>query len=202
MDAAGRADCKQLKRSVRSAGRAALERGAAHLVSAMATFFTSDTHFGDHRVLNIHRRPYGSVGEMDADLIRRWNAVVSPGDEIWHLGDFARTTGLATGLLAQLNGRKHLIVGNNDPSPDTAHGWESVQSYAEIERQGRFLVLCHYPFRSWNRQHRGALNLHGHSHGRLKPLTRQTDVGVDVWGFAPVALEALLRAPGPPRVPT
>lgn len=82
---------------------------------------------------------------MDADLIRRWNGMVSPGDEIWRLGDFARTTGLATGLLAQLNGR---------------------------------------------------------SHGRLKPLLRQIDVGVDVRGYAPVALEALSHTPGPPRAPT
>ena len=40
---------------------------------------------------------------------------------------------------------------------------------------------------------KGALNLHGHSHGRLKPLTRQIDVGVDVWGFRPVDL-AVLKA--------
>jgi calcineurin-like phosphoesterase family protein len=35
---------------------------------------------------------------------------------------------------------------------------------------------------------RGALNLHGHSHGRLAPLPRQVDVGVDVFDFRPVTL--------------
>lgn len=163
----------------------------------MATFFTSDTHFGDHRVLNLYPRPYGSVAEMDADLIARWNAVVGAGDEIWHLGDFARTPRVAAELLPKLNGRKHLVAGNNDIGPDVAHGWETVQPYAEIEREGRRLVLCHYPFRSWNGQHRGSLNLHGHSHGRMKPLPRQFDVGVDVRDYAPVALEALLAARRP-----
>src|SRR5947209_2262243 len=139
----------------------------------MATFFTSDTHFGDHRVLNLYPRPYRSVAEMDADLVDRWNAAVGPDDEIWHLGDFARTARHAAALLPRLHGRKHLVVGNNDPAPSPTQGWESVQPYAEIERDGSFLVLCHYPFRSWNRQHRGSLNLHGHSHGRLKPLPRQ-----------------------------
>ena len=57
---------------------------------------------------------------------------------------------------------------------------------------GRRLVLCHYPFRSWNGQHRGSIDLHGHSHGRLKRMPRQFDVGVDVHGFAPVTLAALL----------
>ena len=54
------------------------------------------------------------------------------------------------------------------------------------------LVLCHYAFRSWNGQGKGAVNLHGHSHGRLKPMPRQFDVGVDARGFAPVTLAALL----------
>ncbi len=160
----------------------------------METWFTSDTHFGDHRVLNLYPRPYASVAEMDEDLVRRWNAKVGEGDEVWHLGDFARTPRQAASLLEQLNGCKHLVTGNNDLGPSPAQGWASVQPYAEIERQGRFLVLCHYPFRSWNRQHRGALNLHGHSHGRLKPLPRQFDVGVDVRDYAPVTLAALLAA--------
>jgi calcineurin-like phosphoesterase family protein len=157
----------------------------------VATYFTSDTHFSDHRVLNLYPRPFASVAEMDAELIRRWNAAVRPEDEVWHLGDFARTARRAAEVLAQLNGRKHLIVGNNDPAPDAPHGWESVAPYAEIERDGLRLVLCHYPFRSWNGQHKGALNLHGHSHGRLKPLPRQYDVGVDVRDYRPVDLKTL-----------
>jgi calcineurin-like phosphoesterase family protein len=159
----------------------------------MTLFFTSDTHFGDHRTLNIHKRPFGSVAEMDALLVERWNAAVGPEDEVWHLGDFARKAGDVAGLLARLNGRKHLVRGNNDP-PGTAEadGWESVQHYAELKVEDRLLVLCHYPFRSWNGQPRKSINLHGHSHGKLKPLPRQIDVGVDAWDFRPVRLEQLL----------
>ena len=158
----------------------------------MATFFTSDTHFGDHRVLNLYPRPFDTVAAMDAALIERWNAVVGPEDEVWHLGDFARTAAIAAALLPRLNGRKHLLAGNNDPAPATGQGWESVAAYAELERDGAFLVLCHYPFRSWNRQHRGAIDLHGHSHGRLKPLPRQLDVGVDVHDYRPISLAEVL----------
>lgn len=129
---------------------------------------------------------------MDAGLVERWNAVVGPEDQVWHLGDFARTASKAAEILPQLNGRKHLVVGNNDPPG--LEGFQTVQAYAELELDGRFLVLCHYPFRSWNRQGRGALNLHGHSHGRLKPLLRQFDVGVDVRGYRPVTLDELLCA--------
>jgi calcineurin-like phosphoesterase family protein len=92
-------------------------------------------------------------------------------------------------LLEALAGRKHLIIGNNDgPATAGLSGWASVQAYAELEVDGAFLVLCHYPLRSWNRMARGALDLHGHSHGRLAPLPRQVDVGVDAWDFRPIAL--------------
>ena len=159
----------------------------------VATFFTSDTHFGDHRTLNIHKRPFGSVAKMDAALIEGWNAVVGSEDEVWHLGDFARRLGDAEELLARLNGRKHLVRGNNDAAElGQVPGWMSAQDYREIELGERLLVLCHYPFRSWNGQHRRSINLHGHSHGKLKLMLRQYDVGVDARGFRPVTLEQLI----------
>ena len=159
----------------------------------MAVFFTSDTHFGDHRTLNLHKRPFASVAEMDRVLAEGWNAVVGPGDEVWHLGDFCRRWEAAEVLLSDLHGRKHLVAGNNDPpATRAAAGWESVQDYAELDLDGRPLVLCHYPFRTWNGQHRGAIDLHGHSHGRLKALPRQHDVGVDRWDWRPVTLAQLL----------
>ena len=159
----------------------------------MSLFFTADTHFGDHRTINIQRRPFANTAEMDAHLIARWNAVVTPADTVWHLGDVARRPADVAGLLAALNGTKHLLRGNNDPDATlAADGWESVGDYAELEVDGHRLVLCHYPFRSWNGQHRGAIDLHGHSHGRLKAMPRQYDVGVDVHDFAPVTLAQLL----------
>ena len=166
----------------------------------MTTFFTADTHFGDRRALRFDKRPFATIEEHDSELVERWNAVVGPGDEVWHLGDFALGPGAnrIKELLAALHGAKHLVVGNNDAAATlSAPGWASIQTYAELMVEGRRLVLCHYPFRTWNGIGRGALNLHGHSHGRLKPLTRQYDVGVDVWGFRPVDLAAILRRRGP-----
>ncbi len=163
----------------------------------MATFFTGDTHFGDPRALRIDRRPFLGLPAHDSGLLARWNEVVASGDEVWHLGDFA--LGLAepamAGLLARLHGRKHLILGNNDTRAAAAlPGWASVRPYAEIEVDGVGLVLCHYAFRTWRNLGRGWLNLHGHSHGRLAPLPRQADVGVDAWGFRPVTLAEIRAA--------
>jgi calcineurin-like phosphoesterase family protein len=158
----------------------------------MQIFFTSDTHFGDHRVLNIRPRPFRSVIEMDEELVRRWNARVRKRDVVWHLGDFASGAKVAQSILPRLNGRKHLVTGNIDGEGVRALDWASVRTYAELTMEGVMLVLCHYPFRTWNGAHRGAINLHGHSHGRLKPVARQYDVGVDVHDFRPVLLSELV----------
>ncbi|MBZ6077674.1 metallophosphoesterase family protein [Microvirga puerhi] len=161
----------------------------------MTVFFTSDTHFGDPRVLRIDKRPFKTIPEHDEALIARWNEVVGPKDEVWHLGDFALHVKLAriTELLERLNGRKHLITGNNDgPETVSAVGWASVQPYAELNLDGYGLVLCHYAFRTWKNMGRGWIDLHGHSHGKLKPQTRQFDVGVDARDYRPVTLDEIL----------
>ncbi|MBK1661031.1 metallophosphoesterase [Paracraurococcus ruber] len=163
----------------------------------MTVFFTADTHFGHGGARGLYRRPFASVAAMDAAMEARWNAAVGPEDEVWHLGDVALGPAVRDlpARLARLHGRKHLVTGNNDgPATIGLAGWASVQPYAEIAVAGTGLVLCHYAFRSWRNQHRGWWNLHGHSHGRLAPLPRQADVGVDAWDFRPVTLEEILAA--------
>lgn len=157
-------------------------------------FFTADTHFTDPRVLRLDKRPFPDLAAHDEALIEAWNATVGAEDEVWHLGDFARgTPAHKAGLLARLAGRKHLVLGNNDDEATAAlAGWESVSTYREIAVDGRRLVLCHYAFRTWNGSGKGALDLHGHSHGRLAPIPGQYDVGVDVFRFRPVSLAEIL----------
>ena len=148
----------------------------------------------------LYHRPFPTIAAMDAAMVERWNQTVAPDDEVWHLGDFALRTPPTTAaeLLRALNGRKHLVTGNNDPPEIIAlPEWSSVQPYIEITVETHRLVLCHYALRTWNGMAKGALNLHGHSHGRLKPLPRQTDVGVDCWDFRPITVQQM-RGTKPP----
>lgn len=157
-------------------------------------WFTADTHFGHAGAMGRFKRPFRSVAEMNEAMVARWNETVAENDEVWHLGDFAlrMPTDEAGALLARLHGRKRLITGNNDSADTTKRPeWTSVQAYAELGLDGTSFVLCHYPFRTWNGMYRGAYNLHGHSHGQLAGMTRQVDVGVDVWDFRPVGLAAI-----------
>ncbi len=163
----------------------------------MTVFFTADTHFGDTRILNTAKRPFRTIAAHDEALIARWRETVEQGDEVYHLGDFAPGYSAAAldTLFERLPGRRHLVTGNNDDDIARAHsGWASVRPYVEIEIDGTTCVLCHYAFRTWFRMGKGSVDLHGHSHGKLKPQTRQFDVGVDNWDYRPVTLETMLAS--------
>jgi calcineurin-like phosphoesterase family protein len=160
----------------------------------MTTFFTSDTHFGHGGALGLYRRPFASVAAMNEALLERWNATVGREDEVWHLGDFAirQSAERMAGILHRLAGTKHLVRGNNDPDETVAlPGWASVVERAELVVDGVALVLAHHPLDVWPA---GALNLHGHSHGRRKARPMQLDVGVDCWDYRPVGWERIAAA--------
>lgn len=46
-------------------------------------WFTSDLHFGHAAVIHYCKRPYGSLEEMHAALIRNWNQFVRPEDVVY-----------------------------------------------------------------------------------------------------------------------
>ena len=167
----------------------------------MATWFTADTHFGHGGALGLFRRPFSGVAAMDEAMIARWRECVAPDDDVWHLGDVA--VGVKPdrldAILSRLSGHIRLVAGNNDDAVRNHPRWAEVTDYAETMLEGTALVLCHYPLRSWRGQHRGAWNLHGHSHHTLKPLTRQRDAGVDGHDLAPVSLDGLKRFRWPGR---
>jgi len=170
----------------------------------VTVFFTADHHFGQGGARGLFKRPFATTALMDDAMRDRWNATVGADDTVWHLGDLAiRHDGpRVETLLAALHGSKHLVAGNNDPTATrAATGWASVQVMAEIAVGDTLVVLCHYALRVWNAQGKGAWNLHGHSHGRLAPLARQADVGVDAWDFRPVTLDEIrhARRRGPSR---
>lgn len=79
------------------------------------TWFRADDHFGHERVIGMCERPFRDVAHMADELVARHNAVVSPEDTVWFLGDVAHKDipgGLAN--IARMNGRKRLVSGNHD----------------------------------------------------------------------------------------
>jgi len=156
----------------------------------MTTLFTADHHFSHDAIIDMARRPFSTVEEMDEHMIASWNEVVDPRDTVWHLGDFAHRCDPKRKriIFGKLNGNKQLIVGNHDEADTRKLGWGSVSEFKEITVEGQKIVLFHYAMRTWPGVNRGALHFYGHSHGRLPGNAFCTDVGVDCFDFRPVAL--------------
>jgi calcineurin-like phosphoesterase family protein len=159
----------------------------------MATYFVADTHWGHAGILGLCMRPFCDVRSMDEALEANWNAVVRKDDTVIHLGDFAHRYDAAKlpKLFASLAGKKILVRGNHDGPETLALPWESVHEVLHTSVDATAVTLCHYAWRVWPRQRKGALMLFGHSHGRLTGNQQSMDIGVDVMGWSPVRLNQI-----------
>jgi calcineurin-like phosphoesterase family protein len=162
-------------------------------------YFTSDTHFGHHNIIKYCDRPFEDVDHMNEELVKRWNAVVSPDDEVYHLGDFCMGKKSRPKMwLPRLNGTIHLIRGNHDPDVE---GFASVRNYHELKWNKKKIVLFHYPIRSWNGMHKGSWHLFGHVHGGMTvKYGRKTledclalDAGSDCFDWTPISIEEVAK---------
>lgn len=160
----------------------------------MTIFFTADTHFSHARIIELCKRPFSSMEEMDETMVQRWNDRVKPDDLVYHLGDFTlKGADVAGSFLDRLNGRLTLVIGNHDRSSVMLLSrWASVIPALEISVGGKLITMCHYAMRVWNGSHRGALMLYGHSHGTLPGSSQSLDVGVDAWDFRPVTIYEIM----------
>jgi len=152
-------------------------------------FFTSDEHLGHNRVREYSNRPFSSIEEMDDEIIKRNNEIVKDDDIVVHGGDFSliRNRGIVhKKYVSRLKGKHIFIVGSHDYWLDRSHHeiWEK-----RIEDS--YVVVCHYAMRVWPRSHYGSWQLYGHSHGRLEPIGKQLDIGVDNNNFYPFSFEEI-----------
>jgi len=155
-------------------------------------FFTSDTHFSHTNIIKHCNRPFKSADEMNSTIIYNWNKKVKKDDIVFHLGDFSLSHKITSYLINKLNGKIHLIAGNHDRKKYYIKNntFYSVNDILEINLENKLIVLCHYPFLTWNRSHHGSWNLHGHVHDRelkIKDCKFRLNVGVDVNDFTPIS---------------
>lgn len=173
---------------------------------ADSVFFTSDHHFGHANIIKYADRPFSSVEEMDAELIRRWNDTVREGNDIvYHLGDFTLSGDLdrVREIMAQLNGQISILYQpfhhdkrwiKGQPLIPTRHGFLSYLPPIEVIEFDSLppITISHYPLMEWQASYHGGLHFHGHSHGNSPARPNAWDVGVDVWGFVPVSIKDII----------
>ena len=159
-------------------------------------WFTADTHFGHTNVVKACYRPYDSVENMDIALMGNWNTRIGVKDEVYHLGDFCWSHKVSVWeyYRKRLNGKIHLIRGNHDLSKKKIeHLFESVENLHVLRYNKQRIMLCHYAMRVWSMSHYDMPQLYGHSHGTIKPIGKQMDVGVDANGYFPINIEQVFK---------
>ena len=165
-------------------------------------YYIADTHFGDERVMRLARRPFDTVNQMNTTLILNWNNKVSATDDVYIIGDFAVSDEVAINMLKQLNGRKHLVLGNHDSVLFTAIAmFEEVSTINKIDDNGRSVVLCHYPLMSYENSIYGGYHVFGHIHNNEADIATKLQAyipnslhaGIDIIGFEPQTLDELIK---------
>jgi calcineurin-like phosphoesterase family protein len=147
-------------------------------------FFTSDTHFGHQKILELSRRPFRDVAEMNAALIENWNGVVGDADIVYHLGDFGDTT-----IIPKLSGTIRLLPGNYETPADIANlsqRCEILKPNTVLHLSGIRFQLVHEPDTAFPSD---VFFLFGHIH-KLQMVKRNgLNVGVDCHNFTPISLD-------------
>lgn len=107
--------------------------------------------FGHNKEFLYGPRGFNSIEAHDEEIIKKWNSIVSPEDEVYHLGDVMlgdNEKGIQ--YLKSLNGKIHIILGNHDTDNriklyETCPNIVSIEFATRIKSGEYVFFLSHYP---------------------------------------------------------
>ena len=151
-------------------------------------YFTSDTHFGQQRTLELSRRPFHTTVQMDQEIVNNWRMIVDDDDIVYHLGDFGDPE-----VVHELSGAEINILPGNYDTPEVL---ERLQRDPRITVLGEPYLLqapasyglpdlwmVHEPE---NAIDPNDFYLYGHIHQLQMVKRNGLNVGVDCHRFMPI----------------
>ena len=169
-------------------------------------WLTSDLHFNHDKDFIWKARGFNSVQEMNEAIIKNWNAVVAPEDEVYVLGDLMLGDNEAgIKMIKQLKGTIHVILGNHDTATRKAlykdcFNIADVKHADVIKFNGYSFYLSHYPTMTSNLEKEFSkhciLNLFGHTHSKDKfreDIPMYYNVAMDANDNTPVLLDDIIE---------
>ena len=172
-------------------------------------YVCSDTHFCHDRDFIYKPRGFNNVTEMNENIVKNWNAVVTKEDDVYLLGDVMlndNETGLK--LLKSLNGKIHIVTGNHCTS-SRIELYKSAYNVVEVlpcatnlKYKGYLFYLSHYPTITSNNDvdkplKARVINLAGHIH--TPDRWHDWDKGLiyhvemDAHNCTPIALDTIIQ---------
>lgn len=164
-------------------------------------FFTADTHFSMQRTLELSRRPFLNLFEMDLEMISNWNKTVTMNDIVYHAGDFGDVSTIKS-ILTDLNYKQLILVmGNHDRDHETEinnivstikNRHIDVVSRATFEYNKKKYYVIHEPDEGKTHpRFPDSVVLFGHIHGRGFGKKNGFDIGTDYHNYTPVPMEKI-----------
>jgi calcineurin-like phosphoesterase family protein len=155
----------------------------------MNYFVSADYHLGHRNIIKYTELPFSSVEEMDETIITRHNEVVKPNDTFIHAGDFTlANANKANEYIERLNGKHIFLNGSHD---SWLKGRKGINQIMELYVDGQLAVIGHYAMRVWAASHYNSWHLYGHSHGKLPPVGKSWDIGINGHNFYPYSWEEI-----------
>lgn len=173
-------------------------------------YYISDLHFKDQSIFDKCKRPFKDLKVFENTIINNWNNKVTDNDIIYVLGDIGSIEPTSINVFKNLNGHKHLIIGNHDHEIlghiKESNIFESIKFIDLIIDNDRKVCLCHYPLMDWMGFNRNGYLVYGHIHNKTiangcayrqikdyyldKPAY---NCGCDVTGYVPVTLDEMIK---------
>lgn len=170
-------------------------------------FFTSDLHLNHEKEFIWGARGFSSVEEMNKGIIKRWNNIINPDDEVYIVGDLMLgDTEKGIEIINQLNGFKRIIIGNHDTDNRIEAYKIGIKNLLSIEHATRLKYgknifwISHYPANTSNYDDQKAwvknlINLYGHTHQTdtfYSDNPYMYNVGIDAHNCTPVSIEEII----------
>ena len=193
--ALARAGGKTRKRTLRAMVRATTEyRGTVLDAPDADVLVWSDLHLGHANIIDYQDRPFFDAADMNAELWRGWERVLSPESVLVLVGDVAMGEAVGEATWERIRRsparHKHLVIGNHDLTglgELRAEGFDDVWSVM-VSAGAPPLVWTHYPLVDVPAGH---VNIHGHAHGAPPGRSAHINVAVEQLDYEPVGLGRL-----------
>jgi calcineurin-like phosphoesterase family protein/2'-5' RNA ligase len=158
-------------------------------------YLIGDMHFDHSNIIKYCQRPFQSVEEMNRTLVTKWNALVTPRDTVYFMGDwsFGRGSRPPKYWRSKLNGHIVSIRGSHD---NRVKGIKFANHTILYYGRHDFLLI-HDPDRKPEDWH--GWIIHGHKHNNdmrdypfINGERKTINVAVELIGYQPLNIDKLL----------
>ena len=167
----------------------------------MANYLIANCQFGRANIIKQNKRPFESVQEMNAEMIARWNSVVTDEDTVIHLGNFAWDPSTAEEVLMTLNGKKiYLVPAEHDQAILDMQSKGMLPANVQVanrifEHSTLNATFAYWPMMEWPLKDKGHYLYYGFYSPKYKPdhKKKMINMACEFWNYTTHKIGNLIK---------